>query len=136
MTLADPTVVVEIDRSERDVLYREARLSMDGIGDVSMCLDRQGPAHPGHGLEARELFFGRYTHAAVVLEEIGWEEDDARDRFALPLTDEVRTWLIDRRRSALETIGADECPGLLDEDLAVVRVCSTLLAAATDQASA
>lgn len=117
---------VTISREQRDALYGEAACEMTGIGDIYHALDHDDPA------EARRLR-RRYEDVMRLLDDIGWTEEDPRERIPLTMhADQLMriAHLLGSRAleqmAAHETVIDEERP-LRERHALVASTCSDLL---------
>jgi hypothetical protein len=92
--------MIEITREKRDVLWEDAASAMDGTGgDLASVPKWSNLDH--HNLSMRR----RIAVAMWLLDDLGWLEDDPRDRFYLTLPSaDLRWWLSELDEYALGSL--------------------------------
>jgi hypothetical protein len=91
----------EIDRQQRDVLWEDAECALTGAAsDLHVLTERadEGDLH----------IRARLDTAMHLLDDLGWQRDDPRERFYLTLSVErLRPWLAELDRWALDCLHDD-----------------------------
>jgi hypothetical protein len=92
-------MAITITRAQRDALYEEVLTDLTGVGDIYHVLNG------GHPDGARRMW-RRFDAEFRLLDEIGWERDDGRERFVIDLPADVLVMVLgDLQQRAEETLG-------------------------------
>lgn len=115
-----------LDQDQRDTLYRAVILDLGGLSDVYKMLDR------GHGYEARDER-QRFEDDWRLLDDLGWDADDRRDRFELTMPAEQQERILSYfYNAARDTVPTAEDA---DEELDLMSACRASLPDLDRQAS-
>ena len=90
-------MAVTIDREQRDAIYEEVLTDLTGVGDIWIALD-------GADYEKAREYRRRFERDMRLLDDLGWDRDDARNEYVLSMAAPLLTETI---RHLNESASAD-----------------------------
>jgi hypothetical protein len=94
----DPMATIKLNREQRDAIYGELVLDLNGTGDIRINLD-------GEDYDAAQRLRRRYEDDMRLLDDLGWEPEQDGDEFEVTMDrDELARVLRRLNRSAGDTL--------------------------------